>query len=152
MKLLINGNLTSEKTKLQLALENHFSLLFEGDKTFYPGVNNIFNHVKNRLTLEQSNNLIKPIDLNELQEALQQASKKKSPGPDGLTYEFYCTFFDEIKNDLLKLFNLFLMGEIPNTAFVEGIVTLIPKKEQSFEISDKRPISMLNYDYLQTFC
>lgn len=147
MKLMINGQVTSEKHKIQSALEQHFDALLGGDNTFHPGVDSLFQHVKNRLSQEQSNNLIRPVELNELEHALKQATKKKSPGPDGLTYEFYTIFFDYLKDDLLKLFNLLLAGLIPKHAFVEGIITLIPKKEKSFEISDQRPISMLNCDY-----
>lgn len=60
---------------------------------------------------------------------------------------FILLFFDELKDDLLRLFNGYLRGVYPDPSFVEGIITLIPKKDKSHKITDKRPISMLNCDY-----
>lgn len=147
MKLDVRGEITSKPSDLKPFLEEHFINLFNNDNTFHPGVDNVLNFINTRITAEDSIAISRPIELEELICVLQQASKKKSPGPDGLTYEFYSVFFEEIKDDLLKLFNLYLSGSLPPSCFVEGIITLIPKKDKSFELSDRRPISMLNCDY-----
>lgn len=147
MKLDIDGILTSEPKALKSALESHFKTLYDADNSFHPGAGNILDSIDKRLSPEDSNNLTVPIRMSELELALKQSTKKKSPGPDGLTYEFYSTFFDELKDDLLKLFNGYLTGSSPEPSFAEGIITLIPKKDKSYKITDKRPISMLNCDY-----
>lgn len=147
MQLKINDQLTSKKNDLQPYLENHFRKLFENDNTFVPGADNILNYIRKSVSFDEKAALVKPIEDFELEIALKQVSKKKSPGPDGLTYEFYTTFIDYLKSDLLKLFNAYLSGSTISPDFVEGVITLIPKKEHSHDISDKRPISMLNCDY-----
>lgn len=136
MKIKINGEITSKPNELKPFLEEHFSKLFAGDNTFNPGANNILNFIKSHTTANKNLDMSRPIELEELVIALKQTNGKKSPGPDGLTYEFYSVFFEEIKFDLLKLFNEYFAGSVPPQSFVEGIITLIPKKEQSFELSD----------------
>jgi hypothetical protein len=56
--------------------------------------------------------------------------------------------FDNIKEDLLNLYNTFMDNPnvIPAT-FLEGIITLVPKVKNVETISDLRPISLLNMDY-----
>jgi hypothetical protein len=64
---------------------------------------------------------------------------KKSSGPDGLTYEFY------LKN---LLFNSLLNNPaaMPNS-FAEEVIILIPKVRSPSNVSEFRPISLLNCDY-----
>ncbi|CAC5423428.1 unnamed protein product [Mytilus coruscus] len=42
----------------------------------------------------------------EIYKAINQMSKNKSPGSDGLTVEFYCQFYNELRNVLFDLFNV----------------------------------------------
>lgn len=107
------------------------------------------NSLTNRLDDNDRENLTRPITLIELERVLKVCSKKKSPGPDGLTYEFYQKNFDIVKDDLLQIFNSYLSGTFcPSKGFSDGIITLIPKKgSQSKSLDDYRPISLLNCDY-----
>ena len=98
---------------------------------------------------EQAKDKMKcPINEEELLSAISNAKSKKSPGPDGITYEFYAVHFELLRDDLLKLFNGLLDNSIsPMENFSNGVITLIPKKGKSKELKDFRPISMLNTDY-----
>ena len=80
--------------------------------------------------------------------SLKSFSKGKSPGTDGLTAEFYPSFWKLLGQELVDSFNYaFEKGEMPIFQ-KRGIITLILKKDNNRTLLDQwRPISLLNTDY-----
>ena len=78
---------------------------------------------------------------------LQCSANGKSPGNDGLTAEFYKTFWDLLGQQLTDSLNYsYLHGELSNTQ-KQAIIKLIEKKERGRRyIKNWRPISLLNVD------
>jgi hypothetical protein len=62
----------------------------------------IYNHSK--WNQEGINQMKRSITQNEI-EAIKSVPKKKSPGPDGFSAEFYQTFKEELTPMILKLFH-----------------------------------------------
>jgi hypothetical protein len=58
-----------------------------------------------KLNQEDINHLNRSITQKEIEAAIKSLLKKKSPGPDGFTAEYYQTFKEEIIPTLLKLFH-----------------------------------------------
>jgi hypothetical protein len=86
-----------------------------------------------KLNEEDINHLNSSITQNEIEAAIKSLPKKKSPGPDGFSAEFYHTFKEESIPILLTLFHkIEREGKLPTT-FYEASIILIPKpgKESS---------------------
>ena len=73
--------------------------------------------------------------------------KNKFPGNDGLTNEFYCTFWNEIKNIFINSLRKSKCLKVLITSQRQGIIRLIekPNKDKRL-ISNWKPISLLNVD------
>lgn len=73
--------------------------------------------------------------------------KLKCPGPDGVPVEFYQTLWPSVGPLLLKLLNKGLEKEEFSTEFTLGQIVLLPKKNDQRQLSNKRPITLLNVAY-----
>ena len=90
-----------------------------------------------------------PLEAEDLERptAVGQLGKDKTPGLDGLSGEFYQTFWPILKNDLFSVLNhSFLTGSLPRS-FGRAVITLLPKKGDLADIANWRPVSLLNNDY-----
>ena len=88
------------------------------------------------------------ITLDELKESVFAMSKNKTPGNDGLSADFYQTFWNDIQLLFLNMTNeVYNEGMLHDTA-LQGILNLIPKpNKDSRNIKNLRPITLLNTDY-----
>jgi hypothetical protein len=96
---------------------NKFENLEEMDKFL-----NTYDNPK--LNQEDINHLTISITQNEIEAAIKSLPKKKSPGPDGFSAEFYQTFKEELVQTLLKLFHeIEREGILPNSFYEEKAKT-----------------------------
>ena len=87
------------------------------------------------------------LTMEEIETSKQEQNKKGSPGIDGLPPQFYDWAWDIIKDDFHEVLNnCYLAQEMP-TSMKTAVVTLIPKKGDSKEIKNWRPVSLLTTDY-----
>lgn len=84
----------------------------------------------------------------ECYKALEKFDNNKSPGNDGLTAEFYKTFWPILGNLLVDSLNAaYLNGKLSNSQR-QAIIRLIEKKDKDRRhVENWRPISLLNVDY-----
>jgi hypothetical protein len=87
-----------------------------------------------------------PITQGEVQLAITQG-KKKSPGPDGLTSEFYNEYWTIVKTEVTQMIReMFEMDATTHQLKVE-IMASLPKHAKATKLTDYRPITLLNLDY-----
>ncbi|CAG8555125.1 22850_t:CDS:2, partial [Gigaspora rosea] len=96
-----------------------------------------------QVTETMNNSLIREIIQEEVKTVIQNLPRGKSPGTDGLMYEFYQATEEEVTPVLTMLFNNVLEeGKMPSS-WHKSLITLIPKKSEELElINNWRPISL----------
>ena len=85
--------------------------------------------------------------MGELEEIVKECDRNKSPGLDGISYEFYQNTFPIIKNDLLAIYRCQLSREAIIKSNKEGVTRLAPKVVGVPCVDELRPITLLNCDY-----
>jgi hypothetical protein len=100
-----------------------------------------------KLNQEDINHLSRSIIQNEIEAAIKSLPKKKSPGPNELSAEFYQIFKEELIPTLFKLFHELEREETPPNSFYEVSITRIPQPDKDISKKENyRPISLMNID------
>ena len=93
------------------------------------------------------NKLEKPIEEKELRLAIRSMASGKAPGPDGLGAEFYKEFEDTIVHDMLRMVREAMEDGAYHVDVRTGHIIVLHKKEDTREIRNYRPITLLQLDY-----
>ena len=101
-----------------------------------------------RLTAGEQASQVLVLSLEEILTTVKLLQNNKTPGEDGLTKEFYETFFNLIGKHLLDSYHeSFRNGQL-SISQRRGVISLIPKEDTStLELGKWRPITLLNVDY-----
>ena len=71
----------------------------------------------------------------------------KTPGNDGLSKEFYKTFWDELKTPLMESVNKTFHPNTLNISKRQAVIKLTEKKDQDKQyLKNWRPLSLLDTD------
>jgi len=145
-----NGDTYSDSCSINREIGLFFKKIFQNeghndevrkrvDGMFMEGLTDKSNFMDNQLTGEV-------ISL-ELKSAVFSKKKNKSPGADGITYEFYQEFWPVVKETFLALVNNVLTEKQILPSQGSALIRLLPKTKKAVLVKDFRPISLLNTDY-----
>ena len=80
--------------------------------------------------------------------AMKSFSNNKYPGNNGLTKEFYETFWEELKQTFMNSLNKAKLSKKLVTSQRQAVMKLLEKKDKDKRFnSNRRPVSLLNVDY-----
>jgi mannosylglycoprotein endo-beta-mannosidase len=96
---------------------------------------------------EDNGLLTAPYSEEEVRKAIFLMEHNKAPGLDGFPAEFYQTFWDTIKIDLLAMFSYLHDGQLELFHLNFGKVILLPKVNEAERIQQYRPICLLNVSF-----
>ncbi|XP_009335445.1 uncharacterized protein LOC103928158 [Pyrus x bretschneideri] len=85
----------------------------------------------------------RPFEESEVQRAVFDCGRVKSPGPDGYSLQMFQHFWEFLKVDIVKVMEEFFETGIINAVTNETFICLIPKKSDSLKVTDYRPISLV---------
>ncbi len=91
--------------------------------------------------------LVVPFTVEEIYNALKVTKRNKSPGTDGIPFEFYLKFWDVLGLHFLEMMRSVLKKQKIQPSQGRAAIRLIPKVPHPSKITDYRPISLLNTDY-----
>ncbi|KAM1060262.1 hypothetical protein TB1_024191 [Malus domestica] len=91
--------------------------------------------------------LERPFEEAEVKKAVFDCGNDKSPGPDGFSLQMFQSCWDILKADILKVLEEFFESGIINAVTNETYICLIPKKADSVNLKDYRPISLVTSLY-----
>ncbi len=124
-------------------------------------IDGVTNVIERSLTETQTRDMSGGIEYSEVERAIQEAANGKAPGLDGLPSELWKEMINRYKGDKTKrrpTFNIVAAmrdmyndimdhGTAPGTDFAAGWICPIYKKSDKRQISNYRPITLLNADY-----
>ncbi|KAJ3480915.1 hypothetical protein NLI96_g8028 [Meripilus lineatus] len=122
---------------------------------------NLLNNIQAKPTVQQTESLRAGIQRTEVDEIITKVENGKATGLDGIPYELWKMLNQQYKNakkskknafdvvgTLTKVYNdIEKHGVDPKTNFSEGWICPIYKKKDNTEITNYRPITLLNSDY-----
>lgn len=146
-KLRVNNKLVTGQKDILNEQHKYYNKLYKKNENIETDMS-MLNYTNTKLNNEQIGSCEGILTEHECHKAIHEMKNNKSPGSDGLSVEFYKTFWDNIKHYYLKSINeSFRTGHLSDLQ-KQGIISLIPKPGKDSElISNWRPISLLNVDY-----
>ena len=91
--------------------------------------------------------LTAPFTEKEIRDAIFDMEHNKATGPDGFPAKFYQHFWEVIKGDLMDMFHDLHNGDLPLFSLNFGVITLLPKTQETNKIQQFRPICLLNVSF-----
>ena len=143
-----NGEITTDNTEIQRIIKDYYQQPYANKMENLEEMDKFLEKYNfPKLNQKEIEDLTRPITSMEIETVIRNLQANKSPGPDGLTGEFYQKIREELTPILLKLFQKIAEdGKLPNS-FYEATITLIPKPDKDVTKKENyRPISLMNID------
>eukprot|EP00253_Pinus_taeda_P016963 PITA_16963 len=142
------GVKVEEHEKIEEILLNHFQQVHQEQAVDRQrAIGKITSNIPKLVTKEHNELLMRPIQIQEVDEAMAHLKEGKAPGPDGFTTTFFHVFWDLIKVEVCQVVEeskalRWLLPSLNST-----FITLIPKEENSITPDKFRPIALCNILY-----
>jgi hypothetical protein len=138
-----NGRQIKGVSEIKGAIVDHFQDHFSARGVRPIPANMEFKKINNA----EREELVQEFSEDEVRMAVWECDSSKSPGPDGVNFGFVKEFWDEVKDDFIRVMREFhsygRMVKGANSSFI----VLIPKKKNPVKIADFRPISLIGCIY-----
>ena len=142
-----SGVVVSSQDEIEQAHVDFYSSLFSEEPVDMVFQDYLLSSLSRQLSPHQSSLCEGTMTIDEISFAVKSMNTNKSPGPDGLTVEFYRKFWDMLAPHLVLVFNsCFQAGEMCESMKASNTRVLDKKRHQK-SLKNWRPISLLNVDY-----
>lgn len=142
-----SGTEVSDRAGLINAHEVFYANLFSREEIDLFTQQELFSNLSLHLSEDDRDRCEGLLSLSELTTALGNMSRNKSPGPDGLSVEFYSKFWNLLGPILRDVINLCYADSDLCDSMKTSYTRLVFKKGDRKSLKNWRPISLLNVDY-----
>ena len=144
-----DGNKVTTDSEILEEARKFYTKLYSTVKHDPEKIENYLDEIKTLKKLSEidSQSLEGEITKSECEKALLKMKGNKSPGLDGLSIEFYKTFWPELGDLIVESFNEAFQDQLLVNSRNVSILSLIFKKGDPSDIKNYRPISLTNTDY-----
>lgn len=146
-KLEIDGQTVNEDTEIMETIREFYQQLYTKEAVDRNSQRKLISNLDRKISSQMRITCEGPVTKDELEHALKKMNLNKSPGPDGITTEFYQTFWDSLAEDIVEVFNSNFMRGSMTESQRESLLRLLYKKDNRALLTNWRPISLLNTDY-----
>ena len=142
-----DGSYKCDITSILEEQKNFFEQLFRSEGINTTEAESLLQSVDVQLSEDEKSFCEKEVTQEEIHKVIKLLKSNKSPGDDGIIAEFYQTYWYLIHDELTLVIKYALEnGSLSNSQY-NAIITLLYKKGNREEITNWRPISLLNNDY-----
>lgn len=140
------GKIHSKNDKLLEITEKYYTRLFSKSTVCPRKQDELLRKIRHKLSHPNRIALEARLTLEELEKAVMSLSDGKSPGPDGITVEFYKKFWYLIKNRYLAYVNAAKISGFHEFRNTSSTTIIYKRKGEIYRLDNYRPIALINVD------
>ena len=150
IKELINekNETVTELSEILGTVQSYYKKLFTREGITEENMELTTSSIQNKISGEDKDWCDSQLTEKEIEAAMNNLNKNKSPGTDGLSGEFYEAFKDSLAPILFRIYNNMQSRNCTPETLTLGLITIIYKNRGDRSLLENyRPISLLNTDY-----
>ena len=154
-KLQKDSHFVYDDEEILTCINDFYKKLYISSNPDKVAINSYINEEDSLNILDDNDKYSCDVDLQieELDIALKNMKRNKSPGIDGLPTEFYQFFWHELREPLYNALQECYQKQELCTSMRTAVLSILYKKGDKCNLNNYRPISLLNTDYkILTFC
>jgi len=140
----VNGSMVEGVQPVRQAVFSHFASHFQPHHIQRPMIDDL---QFRGLSYVEGGGLIKPFLVEEVKAAIWDCDSFKSPGPDGINFDFFKDFWSDLKEDVMCFANDFHRNGKLSKGINSSFIALIPKVDSPQTLNEFCPISLVGSLY-----
>ena len=141
------GTILTSHISIQNYIVKFYKDLYSKHTCDYDKQTFFLSFLQNELSDDDRNLLCTPFSIIEICKTVKAMALNKTPGVDGIPIEFYVENWKAFSVDILALYNTVLQIGHLGKSQKRGIITIIPKSNDTLHIRNYRTIRFLCTDY-----